>query len=1270
VRIVIDMQGAQSESRFRGIGRYTMAFAKAVVKNRGEHEIILALSGLFPDTIEPIRAAFEGLLPQENIRVWHAPGPVKEGQPGNESRREVAELLREAFLASLQPDVIHISSLFEGYVDDAVTSIGRFDQTTPVSVTLHDLIPLLNPDQYLKPNPIYERYYLRKIESLKRAKCFLAVSESSKSEGKRYLAAPDEYFVNTSESVESAFHPQSIDDETARRLRAKFSISRPFVLYTGGADERKNLPRLIEAYGALPASLRKTHQMVFAGKMPEGDIARFRQIARAAGLQDDELLFTGYVSDEELVRLYNLCRLYVFPSWHEGFGLPALEAMACGAPVIGANTSSLPEVIGLDDALFDPFDVEAISLKLTQALEDEAFRDCLREHGLCQAKKFSWDETAKRAIEAWEALHLSSTKVDYHLPTGRKPRLAFVSPLPPERTGIADYSAELLPALSAHYDIELIVAQERVEDPWVNQHGKIHDVNWLRANAQDIDRVLYQMGNSPFHQHMLPLMAEIPGAVVLHDFYLSSLLAWMELHGGAGHVWTKALYDSHGYAAVQARYQDAEAAKLHYPVNAHVLQHARGIIVHSEYSRGLARQWYGPEWGRHWRVVPHVRTPSRMDDRLAARRRLGIEKHDFLVCSFGFVDPTKLNHRLLQSWLKSSLAKDKHCHLVFVGENHGGDYGAELLKTIRASGCKERIHITGYASPDWFKSYLAAADIAVQLRAQSRGETSGTVLDCMNYGLPVIVNANGSMAELDRDVAWMLPDEFEDRELVDALEKLWRSTELRRQFGERARERILAHHAPDACARQYAEAIEAFYARTANGLPALIQSLANRPEFALSEAEIVQLAAALGRNHPLPRLTKRLYLDVTATCRNDLKTGIERVARALTLALLASPPEGYRVEPVYLNYENGRWLYRHARRYALGLLGCPIEGLDDDVVEPEAGDVLLGLDLSGDMLIQAAQLGLFEDFRHRGVAVYFMVHDLLPARMPEVFPPGADQTHEKWLCAISQCDGAVCVSKAVADDLNQWLRDAGMQYDQRRGFKIAWSHHGADIDKSAPTPGMPPDADETLTSLKARPTFLMVGTIEPRKGYQQVLDAFEQLWYEGVDANLVIVGHEGWKSLPDEMRRDIPQTVSRLRTHPERKKRLFWLEGISDEYLEKVYAASTCLIAASYGEGFGLPLIEAAQHKLPIIARDIPVFREVAGEHAYYFTAHDGRELAEAIRDWLQLFRQGHYPRSDGMKYLTWKESAKQLADIVLGRKAHLSWSSASVEGEAKLAHG
>ena len=160
MRIVIDLQGAQTESRFRGIGRYSLSLAKAIVRNRKDHEVIIALSGLFPDTIEPIRAAFDDLLPQENIRVWYALGPVRERDPGNNWRREAAELIREAFLASLQPDIVHIMSFFEGYVDDAVTSIGRFDKTTRVCVTSYDLIPLANTDTYLKPNPCYEKYFL------------------------------------------------------------------------------------------------------------------------------------------------------------------------------------------------------------------------------------------------------------------------------------------------------------------------------------------------------------------------------------------------------------------------------------------------------------------------------------------------------------------------------------------------------------------------------------------------------------------------------------------------------------------------------------------------------------------------------------------------------------------------------------------------------------------------------------------------------------------------------------------------------------------------------------------------------------------------------------------------------------------------------------------------------------------------------------------------------------------------------------------------------
>ena len=404
MRIVIDLQGAQTESRIRGIGRYTLAFAQGVLRNRGEHEVLLVLSGLFPATIDPIRAAFSGLLPPQNILIWHAPGPVQEGQPGNSQRREVAELLREAFLASLQPDVVHICSLFEGYADDAVTSIGRFDTSTPVSIILYDLIPLLNPQQYLKPNPAYERYYLRKIESLQRAALYLAISDFARLEAIDALGLAHDKVCNVSTAIEAYFQPQALDAVAAQQCRHKFGISRPFVLYVGGADERKNLPRLLQAFAALPEPLRAQHQLVLVGRLSELTLSSLRQSAQAACLRPDELVFAGYASDADLIQLYNLCQLYVFPSWHEGFGLPALEAMACGAPVIGANTTSLPEVIGLDEALFDPFDAAAISRKMVQALQDAALRERLRQHGLQQAKKFSWDTTAQRALRAWERL--------------------------------------------------------------------------------------------------------------------------------------------------------------------------------------------------------------------------------------------------------------------------------------------------------------------------------------------------------------------------------------------------------------------------------------------------------------------------------------------------------------------------------------------------------------------------------------------------------------------------------------------------------------------------------------------------------------------------------------------------------------------------------------------------------------------------------------------------------------------------------------------------
>jgi glycosyltransferase involved in cell wall biosynthesis len=1247
MRIVIDLQGAQTESRFRGIGRYSLSFVQAVVRNSGEHEVLLALNGLFPETVDSIRAAFDGLLPQKNIRVWFAPGPLAECEPRNRARTDVAELVREAFLASLQPDVVHVTSLFEGYADDAVISIGRFDRKTPVSVSFYDLIPLLNPDQYLKPDPQFEHHYRAKVAFLEKSALQFAISDFTAFEGRECLNLPGNSVINVSTAIESDFQVVSISAEKERALLDFFGIERPFLLYTGGADDRKNLPRLIEAFANLPFNLRSTHQLVFAGKLPRPLVDNLNRLAVSAGLSQHSLCFTGYVPDDDLICLYNLCALYVFPSWHEGFGLPALEAMACGAPVIGANTSSLPEVIGLDEALFDPFDVASMTAKISQVLEDESFRQRLRDHGAEQSTKFSWDATASKAIAAWESLDsVPAAHEDGQPLAGRRKKLAFVSPMPPERSGISDYSALLLPALSAYYDIDIIVSPDFDGEADETVPGRFRDPSWLRANRDRFDHVLYQMGNSSFHGHMVALLDEIPGTVVLHDFFLSGLMYWRESEAGVRHAANAAFYHSHGYMALRDRFRDKDKAVLNYPANLSVLQKARGMIVHSDFSRDLARRWYGDFRPGAWAVVPLVRRPADVLDKTEARRKLGIADDEFVVCSFGFISATKLNHRLLDAWLNSCLAEDLRSRLVFVGQNDQHEYGANLSRTISESGRQDQIDITGFASHDTFNQYLLAADVGVQLRENSRGETSASALDCMGHGLPLIVNANGSMVDLDPRAIWMLPDQFADAELTTALETLFGEPERRNDLGRRARDLVLENHNADLCARRYAGAIERFAHQTETGVQALVEAIAERDDPPVED--LLPLSECIAASLKAPRPWQRLFLDVTATSTNNLKTGIERVARALVLALLETSPDGFRIEPVYLHQVNGRWHYRYARQYTLGLLGCPPDALEDEVVEPDSGDVLLGLDLSGEALLQAEEAGLFADYRNRGVAVYFTVFDLLPVRMPEVFPAGASEHHAEWLRRISRFDGAICISKTVAEEFASWRSRAMSQTADQRPFRIGWFHLGADLENSAGASEIEKDTGSQLDHLSRCHTFLMVGTIEPRKGHLQVLEAFDQLWNSGVEVNLVIVGREGWVQLPASERLQIAKTTRAIKEHPELDKHLFWLEDAGDERLEQLYSASSCLIAASYGEGFGLPLIEAAQHHLPILARDIPVFREVAGSHACFFDGESADSLAEAIRDWLRLFGEQAHPTSDTMPWLTWRESARQVMEFLI----------------------
>jgi glycosyltransferase involved in cell wall biosynthesis len=150
----------------------------------------------------------------------------------------------------------------------------------------------------------------------------------------------------------------------------------------------------------LPERVRAEHQLAIVCTATRDEIVALENVARKRGLGRDELVLTGFISDRDLVTLYNLCKVFTFPSWHEGFGLPALEAMRCGAATIGADAPGVREVIGRSDALFDPHDENAMSAKVYAALTDSAFCNDLRQYALRRASAFAWDDTGQRAIHA------------------------------------------------------------------------------------------------------------------------------------------------------------------------------------------------------------------------------------------------------------------------------------------------------------------------------------------------------------------------------------------------------------------------------------------------------------------------------------------------------------------------------------------------------------------------------------------------------------------------------------------------------------------------------------------------------------------------------------------------------------------------------------------------------------------------------------------------------------------------------------------------------
>lgn len=614
------------------------------------------------------------------------------------------------------------------------------------------------------------------------------------------------------------------------------------------------------------------------------------------------------------------------------------------------------------------------------------------------------DGLSPRANAILRALRTLQDTPERELPA--RPRLAFVSPLPPQRTGVATYAIELLAELSHHFDIELVVAQPDVTVPASLGHLPVRQAAWFLEHGAQYDQVLYQFGNSPFHSHMFSLLARFPGVVVLHDFFLGGALLHAQMSGADPQAWGQALLQSHGYAAAFADTAASEApgeggqAHKRWPCSLPVLEGATRTIVHSRHARQLASDWFGPGAANRIDVIPHPRTPppalERAAARLAARSALGIPEDCFLVCSFGFVAPNKLTHELLRAWIGSPLHGDPACMLVLAGANHDSPYGVEVEALIRRAGPGAKIRIAGWLDDAVYRQYLQAADAGVQLRTNAHGESSGAVLDCMNYGLPTIVNANGSMAEFPPDAVWRLPDAFEVGELSAALDTLRRDPARRQALGRGAVALLDAQCRPARCAALYLSTLErardVTQALQADWRAALAQAAP------AGEDDVRRLAATLADGETPVR--RQLLVDVSAWVQAGRAPDAPGASQLIEL--LAQADAGLRVEPVVLDTTGAAPCLRQARNAAGRLLGLNWPAQAEPVVDVHAGDIFYAPDAAAPTVTKALETGLLASWRARGVTVNLGVRGPLEGAA---------------LRAAAAASRVICSSEAIAQQL-------------------------------------------------------------------------------------------------------------------------------------------------------------------------------------------------------------------------------------------------------------
>lgn len=617
------------------------------------------------------------------------------------------------------------------------------------------------------------------------------------------------------------------------------------------------------------------------------------------------------------------------------------------------------------------------------------------------------------------------------------------------------------------------------------------------------------------------------------------------------------------------------------------------------------------------------------------KSKFGIDEQFILFVPGGF-DARKNFERLIEAFSIMPAKYLEKYKLVITG-NHSIDDEKKLKNTANKFNLKdESLILTGYVNDDDLIGLYHSCKLFI---FPSLYEGFGLpILEAMRCGAVVIGSNVSSMIEILKDDLAMF-DPYSVKDIRDKMLQSIENKEIRTKLKKNSKIQELAFSTKKT-ALLTLSALELNLSKsnkkensknetdTTVNLIDLAKKLNSLHGISYSKNDLFKLSKIIAKNQKY-YTKKHLFIDVSHLVLFNTYTGIQRAVRSYLHKFIENPPKGYDVFPVYARTDKP---YRYLNKIKKDKF---IEQSTDLEIEFEKGDIFFVLDL--DTYLHRAKESLFSEMKKRGVKVKFMLYDLLPIQQKEAFYEKDVENFQKYIQLTTKFDGIIAISRSVSNAYKRYIDEMGIKI--AKDFQIDYNHLGANENFIASTYGTPKDYIDVLQKLKSKVTFLCVSTIEPRKKQDQLLEALEILWSNNIDVNLAFVGKEGWK---------VDSLIKKIKNHKFLDKKFFWFNAISDEFLEKIYNASTAVVVPSLNEGFGLPIVEGARYQKPIIARNIEVFTEIAGDHAFYFDGLTAEKLADALETWLDLYKSRKEPKSEGINVKTWEESSRDLKRLLI----------------------